>query len=98
MFHCAGREPGTGSAKTGDAVNSIAATAKSVAYNHRETKQRNQVRSALIIRIDIDASFLDEMPIDWCSDSRSRCRSAASRTTLQNARAPAHNAHPSRDR
>jgi hypothetical protein len=58
MFHCAGREPGTGSAKAGNAVNSIAATVSSVAFGHRETSQRNQVRSALTIRIDIDASLL----------------------------------------
>src|SRR5947207_15497606 len=41
MFHCAGREPGTGSAKAGNAVNSIAATVSSVACTDRERKRRN---------------------------------------------------------
>src|SRR6476620_5177092 len=41
MFHCAGREPGTGSAKAGDAENSIAASVSSVASDDPETKRCN---------------------------------------------------------
>jgi hypothetical protein len=41
MFHCAAREPGTGSAKTGDAENSIAASVSSVASDDPEPKLCN---------------------------------------------------------
>jgi hypothetical protein len=41
VFHCAGREPGTGSAEADNADNNTAASVNNVASDHRETKPRN---------------------------------------------------------
>src|ERR1043166_2444346 len=40
-FHCSGREPGTGSARAGNAHNNIAVSVSSVAVLDGETKSRN---------------------------------------------------------
>src|SRR5215475_15650445 len=41
IFHCAGREPGTGSARVDNADNNIPVSVNNAASEDRETKQRN---------------------------------------------------------
>src|SRR5262245_61415644 len=45
MFHCAGKEPGTGSAQEGNADNNMAASVSSTASRQRETKRTNSLAS-----------------------------------------------------
>jgi hypothetical protein len=53
MFHCAGREPGTGSAEADNAANKTAATVNNVASDDRKTKPLNSaMRIGLMSRFD----------------------------------------------
>jgi hypothetical protein len=44
MFHCAGKEPDTGSAHAGDADNNMAASVSSHAFDDPQQEQRNSSR------------------------------------------------------